>query len=265
MTTCRDVHSEDFRLETPAGCLFAKRWTSTAGDAVAGAPLILLHDSLGSVEQWREFPASLARSTRRSVVAYDRLGFGRSDPRQDQVPIDFIEGEASGSFRHVREALAIDRFSVLGHSVGGGMAVGIAAAYPAHCESLITLSAQSFVEDLTLSGIRAAGQVFEQPAQVDRLRRYHGDKAAWVLRAWIDRWLDPAFAGWSLDPVLSGVVSPALVLHGSRDEYGSRLHPERIATLSAGPAAVHVGDWGACSASGATRGCRPAGLEHLGR
>ena len=244
MTTCRDVHSEEFWPETPAGRLFAKRWTSTAADAVAVSPLILLHDSLGSVEQWREFPAILARSTRRSVVAYDRLGFGRSDPRQDQVPIDFIEGEASGSFRHVREALAIDRFSVLGHSVGGAMAVGIAAAYPTHCESLITLSAQSFVEDLTLSGIRAARQVFEQPAQVDRLRRYHGGKAAWVLRAWIDRWLDPAFAGWSLDPVLPGVVSPALVLHGSRDEYGSRLHPERIATLSAGPVAVHMGDWG---------------------
>ena len=244
MTPPTEVHSEDLWLDTPAGRLFAKRWNPTAAGASAQPPLILLHDSLGSVEQWREFPAEIARASMRPVVAYDRLGFGRSDPHPGQVSLDFIEDEASNGFRQIKEGLGIGRFAVFGHSVGGGMAVGIAAAYPLHCESLITLSAQAFVEDRTLSGIRAAQRAFAQPGQVDRLRRYHGDKAAWVLSAWIDRWLDPAFAHWCLDPVLPRVVCPSLVLHGSRDEYGSRLHPERIAGLSTGPSVMHIGEWG---------------------
>lgn len=244
MATSNEVHGEEIWLDTPTGRLFAKRWRHVAIGVSARPPLILLHDSLGSVDQWRELPANIARATMRPVVAYDRLGFGRSDPHPGQVPLDFIRTESSRSFRHVKEGLAIDRFAIFGHSVGGGMAVGIAAAYPLLCESFITLSAQAFVEDRTLSGISAAQRAFAQPGQIDRLRRYHGDKAAWVLNAWIDRWLDPAFVHWSLDPELPHVVCPGLVLHGSRDEYGSHLHPERIARLATGPTAMHIGEWG---------------------
>lgn len=242
--TSNEIHSEEIWLDSSAGRLFVRRWNCIAPDAPDRPPLILLHDSLGSVEQWRQFPAELARSTKRSVVAYDRLGFGRSDPHPGQVSLDFIQGEALRSFRQVRDGLAIDRFAVFGHSVGGGMAVGIAAAYPLYCESLITLSAQAFVEDRTVAGIRAAQQAFRQPGQVGRLTRYHGDKATWVLSAWIDRWLDPAFAHWSLDPELPRVVCPSLVLHGSHDEYGSHRHPERIAGCSTGPSVMHIGEWG---------------------
>lgn len=244
MTTSGDVCSEDIRLESPAGGLFVKRWTPPGDEAGARPPLVLLHDSLGSVAQWRTFPAEIALASRRRVVAYDRAGFGRSDPHPGQVPIDFIAAEASGGFRHVIQGLAIDRFAVLGHSVGGGMAVGVAAAYPLQCESLITLAAQAFVEDRTVAGIQAAREAFVQPGQVDRLRRYHGDKTDWVLSAWIDRWLDPAFATWSLDPQLPRVMCRSLVLHGRHDAYGSHRHPERIAERSRGTSCMHLGDWG---------------------
>ncbi|OZB67347.1 alpha/beta fold hydrolase [Stenotrophomonas acidaminiphila] len=243
MTTSPDLLSHEFLLPTPAGRIYVKRWEHS-GQASNQAPVILMHDSLGSVELWRDLPDRLARGTGRAVVAYDRLGFGRSDPHAGQLPVDFIAQEAHTTFAHVIAALQIDRFVLFGHSVGGGMSVCIAAAYAARCEALITESAQAFVEERTLAGIRAAQGAFAEPGQVERLGRYHGDKAAWVLSAWIDRWLDPAFQTWSLDSALPQVTAPNLVLHGRGDEYGSVHHPERIAALSYGPSSLVIGDWG---------------------
>lgn len=238
------VEAREFWIATPAGRLFAKRWDPVAADGADVAPLVLLHDSLGCVELWRDLPQRLALATARPVVAYDRLGFGRSDPHPGRLGADFIRNEARAGFTEVKAALGSQRFSVFGHSVGGGMAVGIAATYPAQCEAIVTVSAQAFIEDRTVAGIRAAQQAFAEPGQVDRLRRYHGDKAPWVLSAWIDTWLAPGFAGWSLDSELPQVRCPNLVLHGRRDEFGSVRHPEQIAELSAGPSTLHIGDWG---------------------
>jgi pimeloyl-ACP methyl ester carboxylesterase len=208
--------------------------------SVQGSPIILFHDSLGSVELWRGFPAALATRTGRKVIAYDRLGFGQSDPRSDTLDMDFIADEAETYFPALRAELGINRFVAFGHSVGGGMAVNCAAKFSDTCDALITESAQAFVEDRTLQGIRAAQALFEDTAQVERLGRYHGDKARWVLDAWIDTWLSPAFSNWSLDSVLPRVTCPLLAIHGADDEYGSPRHPELIGRLAGGPTRVEV-------------------------
>ena len=204
------------------------------------APIVLLHDSLGSVELWRGFPSALCKATDRQVVAYDRLGFGRSDPHPGTLALDFIASEAEGDFATVLRALGIPRFIVFGHSVGGGMAVNCAAHHGAACVALITESAQAFVEDRTVEGLEDARALFKDPGQVDRLKRYHGDKARWVLDAWIESGLAPAFATWSLRPVLPQVDCPALVIHGIDDEYGSPVHPALIAELSGGLARLEL-------------------------
>ena len=219
-------------IDTAAGRVFARQWDG------AGVPIVLFHDSLGSVELWRDFPERLARTTGRAVIAYDRLGFGRSDPHPATLEVDFVASEARGTFRDVREQLGFDRFVAFGHSVGGGMAVGCAAAYPEACEALVTESAQAFVEDRTIEGILAAKDVFAQPGQIERLQRHHGDKADWVLHAWIDTWLAPGFADWNLDASLRQVRCPVLALHGDHDEFGSARHPERIAANVPGGATV---------------------------
>lgn len=221
-----------------SGRLFTRRWTPPSDEG--RAPIVLLHDSLGCVELWRDFPARLAAATARSVVAYDRLGFGRSDAYPDRLGRRFIRDEARGSFGTVRDALGIGDFVVFGHSVGGGMSVGCAVAYPDHCRALVSESAQAFVEDRTLAGLRAAQRAFAQPGQLERLQRYHGDKAEWVLSAWIDTWLSPDFADWTLDDDLRSVTCPTLVLHGADDEYGSPRQPERIAGLVSGAATLHL-------------------------
>ena len=233
------IVSTDHWIASPSGRLFARQWRPES--AVPGrAPIVLMHDSLGCVELWRDFPARLAAATRRRVIAYDRLGFGRSGARIGRPSRDFVAEEAASGFAALREQLHIDRFAVVGHSVGGGMAVEIAAQTSADCEALVTMSAQAFVEDRTLAGLRAARESFAEPGALERLARYHGDKAAWVLSAWLDTWLDPAFAHWSLARVLPGVRCPALALHGELDEYGSSAHPAMIARLAGGPARMEL-------------------------
>jgi pimeloyl-ACP methyl ester carboxylesterase len=156
------ISSSETRVQTPDGQLHVKRWQAQ-GEA-AKAPLVLMHDSLGSVDLWREFPAQLAAATGREVIAYDRLGFGHSDPNPHRLQPSFVESEVEAGFTPLHRALGLGDFVMLGHSVGGGMAAMVAAAYGRQCQALITESAQSFVEDRTLQGISAARDNFAQPA-----------------------------------------------------------------------------------------------------
>jgi len=228
--------AQDTWIAHPRGRLFARVWTPAVESGAA--PLVLLHDSLGCVELWRDFPAALCEATGRRVVAYDRLGFGRSDARDDTLALGFIEDEARSFFPVVLQALGIRRFIAFGHSVGGGMAVNCAAALQGDCVALVTESAQAWVEDRTVQGLRMAREQFKEPGQMERLARYHGDKATWVLEAWLGTWLSAEFAGWSLEGVLPQVSCPVLAIHGADDEYGSPRHPQLIAALAGGPAEV---------------------------
>ena len=227
-------------IQTDHGRLFARTWNGEQPGSSGKTPLVLLHDSLGCVELWRDFPQRLSQASGRRVVAYDRLGFGRSDPHPGRLRNDFVQSEAREALPALLGQLGISNFVAFGHSVGGGMAVACASEFQSQCRALITESAQSFVEERTLSGIRVAKQQFEQEGQLERLRRYHGDKAEWVLSAWIDTWLAPQFAQWNLDADLPRVHCPALIIHGADDEFGSVRHPERIAALVQGPTTIEI-------------------------
>lgn len=177
------IASQPLWIDTRPGRIFATRWRHATNPRSDDVPIVLLHDSLGCVALWRDFPEHLAWATGRNVIAYDRLGFGRSAPHPAVLDRHFIRDEASGTFSALLEAMDMERFIVFGHSVGGGMAVVCAEAYPDRCLALITESAQAFVEDRNLQGILAAKRAFAETGQVDRLSKYHGDKAAWVLDA----------------------------------------------------------------------------------
>jgi pimeloyl-ACP methyl ester carboxylesterase len=236
------VTVSDHRITIENGTLFARAWVPSDVGRDPDATILLFHDSLGCVELWRDFPEKLAVATRRSVVAYDRLGFGRSDPHPGPLPLTFIHDEAATVVPQLREALGLGTIVPFGHSVGGGMAIATAARWPERCTAVVTEAAQTFVEDRTLAGLRAARADFARPGQLERLARYHGQKARWVLDAWIETWLAPAFAGWRLDDDVRGVHCPSLALHGDQDEYGSVQHPERIARLTQGPSRAVILD-----------------------
>ena len=237
MTTPSTSAPDDHWVTVPQGRIFARRWSPLPRPgAAAQAPIVLFHESLGSVELWRGFPSTLCAATGRAVVAYDRLGFGQSDLRPDAQPLDFVEEETRSTLPALRAQLGIDRYVALGHSVGGGMAVHCATADASgDCDALITIAAQACVEERTLQGIRdARDQFHNNPSQLERLARYHGgdqSRARWALNAWIDTWLHPDFADWSLQSALGRVTCPVLALHGELDEYGST---EQAARLVAG-------------------------------
>lgn len=233
-----DPRIENFEVDLPGGKTFVRLWIPHT--SVATAPVVLLHDSLGSVEQWREFPAALAQRLRRPVLAYDRPGFGRSSPRHDAPSLDFIVEEAQVHFPALRRALGLDAFGLFGHSVGGAMAIVVAAAHAGECRFVVTESAQAFVEKRTLDGIRSAMRQFEDGTNFDRLTKWHGERARWVLEAWTEVWLHPAFAGWSLGAWLPRVRCPVLAIHGDRDEYGSTAFPARIAAGVHGPSTLSI-------------------------
>jgi pimeloyl-ACP methyl ester carboxylesterase len=233
-----DVSSADGTVKVPGGTVFVRRWNPAT--VSSNCPLILLHDSLGCVELWRDFPGLLARQLGVPVLAYDRLGFGRSSERKDIPGAGFIQEEAEHTFPALLDGLDVTDFALFGHSVGGAMALVIASKAGDLCRAVVSESAQAFVEDRTISGIRAAKANFQKPEQLDRLRRWHGAKAQWVLDAWTEVWLSPAFASWNLTSDLPLVRCPILVIHGDTDEYGSVQFPKFICQNAGGPTEWHT-------------------------
>ena len=223
----------DYSIQTPKGKIFACSWKPKK--TINRVPMVLFHDSLGCIQLWRDFPEVLANATGRQVFAYDRLGFGRSDKREDKPTADFIEVEAKEYFPLVKKALGLNEFIGFGHSVGGAMAVTCAFHQQRDCVAVITEAAQAFVEDRTLEGISVAKKNFEDSSQFSKIEKYHSDKALWVLRAWTDVWLSKEFSEWSLKEILPSLQCPLLAIHGLNDEYGSQKFPEMIANLSGGP------------------------------
>jgi len=224
--------TRDNLVEVPGGRVFTRRWDTAPSDL---APILLMHDSLGCVDLWRDFPAALSDATGRPVIAYDRLGFGKSEPRNSRPSSDFIREEAAVIFPALREQLNVDRFVLLGHSVGGAMALASAALHGDACEAVITEAAQTFVDPLTLTGIRAAREQFSNADEFERLKRWHGERARWVLDAWTGVWLSPEFASYSLDDLLPRIHCPVLAIHGDRDDYGTVEFPRHIARRVSGP------------------------------
>ncbi|WP_237711481.1 alpha/beta fold hydrolase, partial [Paracidovorax oryzae] len=167
--------AHDAWVDSARGRLFARRWQPAPHDApraIAPAPVILFHDSLGCVALWRDFPAALCRATGRDVIAYDRSGFGRADLCTGALPPDFIAAEARTSLPALRSEFGIGRYVALGHSVGGAMAAHCAAegSGTGDCVALVTVAAQACVEERTLAGIREARDQFQRsPEALQRL------------------------------------------------------------------------------------------------
>lgn len=175
---------------------------------LAGAPptLVFLHEGLGSVSAWRDFPARMAAATGRAAVVFSRAGYGRSPEKPGPWPVEFMHEEAA--------ALAIDPDSILvGHSDGASIALLYAAAHPVR--ALVLLAPHVFVEDKTVASIARLGDEMRA-----RLARHHAHADA-LFDAWRDVWLRPAFRRWNIEACLPRVRAPTLVIQGEDDEYGT--------------------------------------------
>lgn len=200
-----------------------------------GPPLVFLHEGLGCTALWRDFPAALCARLGWEGVVYDRWGHGRSEPFDRPRHAGYLDDEAEVFLPALLDALAIPRCALFGHSDGGTIALLFAAAHPGRAAALVTEAAHVFVEELTLAGVRAAGEAYRTTDLPRRLARYHGERTESVFRGWHDTWLSPGFRGWNVEAALPRVASPLLVLQGAEDEYGTEAQVEAIGRGARGP------------------------------
>ena len=209
----------------------------------SGAPvLVLLHEGLGCVEMWRDWPAVLARATGCEVFAYSRLGYGGSSPAALPRPLDFMTREARTVLPQVLEAAGIGEPVLVGHSDGGTIALLCAAAGEVPIRGVVALAAHVFNEPRCIEGIKAAREAFRSGSLRGRLARYHGQRTGDTFRGWCDVWLDPGFERWSIEEELAGMETPLLVVQGRDDPYGTLRQVEAIAGRASGPCEILVLD-----------------------
>jgi pimeloyl-ACP methyl ester carboxylesterase len=193
-----------------------------------GPAIVLLHEGLGSVSMWRDFPGRVAGATGREVVAYSRHGHGRSAPLRGPRPVRFMHDEALVVLPRVLDALGIARPVLLGHSDGGSIALVHAAASGRAVAGLVLLAPHVMVEDLSVASIAAARRAYAEGGLRARLSRHHDDVEG-AFRGWNDVWLRPEFRGWSIEEYLPRVQCPVLAIQGEDDEYGTMEQVDRIA------------------------------------
>ena len=219
---------------TAAGQRLEYEWIGPSANA---APtLVFLHEGLGSRAMWRDFPARVASATGCGAFVYSRAGYGDSAPLERARTPSYLHDEAR-LLTTVLRTMAIERFILIGHSDGASIALLYAGSgATSGALGLILEAPHVFVEEITIEGIKRAGELYRSTELAQRLARYHGDQTNAVFWGWYDTWLSPAFRAWSIETCLPGVSCPVLILQGEDDEYGSKKQVEAILSQVSGSA-----------------------------
>lgn len=218
-----------------AGRRLAARPLHPAAPVPAHAPtLVFLHEGLGAMTMWRDFPAQLVARTGLPGLMYDRMGHGLSDPMDRPRRMGYLEREADDFLPEILAAAGIERPILIGHSDGGTIALLYAASHPA--AGVVSMAAHVFIDAVSLAGLRTARRAWETGDLKTRLARHHGDKTAAMFLAWNDLWLTPRFGTWQMLDRLAAIGCPVLAIQGATDEYGLPSQIEAIRDGVSGPA-----------------------------
>jgi pimeloyl-ACP methyl ester carboxylesterase len=193
-----------------------------------GPTIVMLHEGLGSVSMWRDFPRQVAEATGHEVLVYSRQGYGRSAPLTAPRPVRFMHDEALVVLPELLDTLEIRRPILLGHSDGGSIAIIHAGGSGRDVAGLVLLAPHVMVEDISVASIAAARDAYAQGALRARLGRHHDDVDG-AFRGWNDVWLRPEFRDWSIEDYLPRIKCPVLAIQGAEDEYGTMQQVDRIA------------------------------------
>jgi pimeloyl-ACP methyl ester carboxylesterase len=196
------------------------------------APLIVfLHEGLGSLSAWRDFPARVASETGCAALVYSRYGYGKSDPLEGPRSVDFMHQEALLALPELLDKLGVERPILFGHSDGGSIALIYAGGAQRPVRGVIAMAPHVMVEDISIRSIEAAKAAFETPGLREKLGRHHShpDSAFW---GWNDIWLHPEFRAWNIEEYLPRIHCPVLAIQGEEDEYGTMRQVERVGDLT---------------------------------
>jgi pimeloyl-ACP methyl ester carboxylesterase len=215
-----------------AGRTLSYEWV---GEERGQPALVFLHEGLGSIRQWRDFPARVAAATGARALVYDRYGYGQSDVLQEpRRTVQFMHQEGLESLPALLSALEIQEPILVGHSDGASIAL-IHAGAGHEVRGVVAMAPHVFIEPICLSSIAKASQTFESTDLPQRLGRYHRD-ARKTFYGWADVWLDPQFKGWDIrDDYLPKVGCPVLAIQGHDDEYGTMAQLDEIEARVAAP------------------------------
>jgi pimeloyl-ACP methyl ester carboxylesterase len=203
-----------------------------------GLPILLLHEGLGSISLWRDFPDQLSAASGRPVVAWSRQGHGRSERLPSPREPDYMHAEAD-SLPLLMDALGLPRAVLFGHSDGGSIALIAAARFPERIAALILEAPHVLVEQLTVDSIAQLKVAYQTTDLGRKIARHHND-ADHVFWRWNDIWLDPRFRDWNIEAVLPAVQAPALLIQGKDDEYGTMDQLDRIQAVLAQTSRVEL-------------------------
>jgi pimeloyl-ACP methyl ester carboxylesterase len=196
-----------------------------------GAPdrptLVLLHEGLGSVAMWHDFPGRLAHAIGCNALVYSRWGYGESDPLTAPREVRYMHDEALVALPELLDTLGIERPVLVGHSDGGSIALIHAGAGARPVAAVVTLAAHVLVEDISVASIAAAKAAWETTDLRAKLARYHADVDSAFL-GWNRIWLRPDFRAWNIEAYLPGIACPVLAIQGEDDEYGTMEQVRRI-------------------------------------
>jgi len=183
--------------------------------------IVMLHEGLGCVDLWGEFPEKIAAATGAGVFVYSRAGYGRSSPGQLPRAVSFMHEEACEVLPRLLNAIGFARGILLGHSDGASIAAIYAGSIQDHrVRGLVLIAPHFFTEDMGLAEIRRARDAFASGALRGKLQRWHAD-ADCAFRSWSEPWLDPGFRTWVITEVLGYIRVPILIVQGELDQYGT--------------------------------------------
>jgi pimeloyl-ACP methyl ester carboxylesterase len=202
------------------------------GPRPAEAPtLVLLHEGLGCVGLWGDFPEKLQQATGCGVFVYSRAGYGKSSPVKLPRPLSYMHDEARDTLPKLLDAIGFQRGLLIGHSDGASIALIHAAHRPV--SGLVLIAPHVFVEEICLQAIRATRESYLRGDLRELLARHHDDPDA-AFWGWCDVWLDPVFVNWSLENEARRVSAPTLLIQGAEDPYGSLEQLARIEARARG-------------------------------
>jgi pimeloyl-ACP methyl ester carboxylesterase len=184
--------------------------------------VVMLHEGLGSIALWKDFPQRLAARIGCGVLVYSRYGYGRSDRLAERRQVEYLHREGEVVLPEILRRFGVVKPVLLGHSDGAS----IALIYDGP-RGLILEAPHVFVEEVTVQGIARAKVVFETSDWRSKLGRYHDDPEA-SFWGWNDIWLDPRFRSWNIESYLESIRCPVLVIQGEDDEYATAMQVESI-------------------------------------
>ena len=196
--------------------------------------LVFLHEGLGSVALWKEFPQLVVGATGCPALVYSRYGYGKSDRLMQPRAVDYLHTEALEALPELLDALSIRDPILIGHSDGASISIIYAGSGRWRVRGLVLMAPHVFVEDAAVASIAKAKAAFEATDLAARMGRHHDDVVG-AFRGWNDIWLHPDFRAWNIESYLSGITAPVLVIQGEDDQYGTMAQIEAVERQVGGP------------------------------